>query len=372
MKKVVLLILSLCWHHILWAQTFGNVGINTFHPDPSAALEVRATNKGVLFPKVYLQSATDNATIPLPAKGLMLFNTNSAFGKAGLYYNNGTPILPYWTNVEAKLKLPYSDKVAHANTLFAVNNLATTASVRAVQGSSDLGIGIMGRTMTGTGVAGHNSGTGTGVLAVNNSGQGLAMEVNGKIHLGINTKAPAAGDVLTSDALGYASWQPPIEKSSGVAFSAVGILGNGNENMSQNSYVKLAFANEVYDVGSDYNDATQSPHSSFIAPKSGIYHFKVAVLWKDQTQDANLYGPTIRLQQTRNNATTILAENRAWVYNWGGGYRSCIEMDCQLQQGDVINTVARAYGSQIVLLRKQAFFPDNIQSSFSGNLVLEL
>ena len=51
-------------------------------PDPTAALNVIATNKGVLFPRVALSSTTDSTTIPSPTKGLLLFNT----GEGGLAY----------------------------------------------------------------------------------------------------------------------------------------------------------------------------------------------------------------------------------------------------------------------------------------------
>jgi len=77
--KIITIISTLATFFAL-AQT----GINTITPHPSSMLDIAANpvtnNKGILFPKVYLNSVTDNATIPLPAKGLVIINTNSFIG----------------------------------------------------------------------------------------------------------------------------------------------------------------------------------------------------------------------------------------------------------------------------------------------------
>lgn len=66
------------------------VGIGTSTPDASAALDVTATNKGLLIPRVELASA-----IPSPAAGLMVHQTTAP---AGFYYYNGTA----WTMIGAQ------------------------------------------------------------------------------------------------------------------------------------------------------------------------------------------------------------------------------------------------------------------------------
>lgn len=67
-------------------------GIGTTTPDASAKLEVNATNKGFLPPRVTLTSGTDNTTIPAPATGLLVYNTGNNAGLAAGYYfwNGGT------------------------------------------------------------------------------------------------------------------------------------------------------------------------------------------------------------------------------------------------------------------------------------------
>ncbi|WP_242499276.1 tail fiber domain-containing protein [Flavobacterium sp. 140616W15] len=72
-----------------------SIGINVPAPDNSAVLELSATNKGFLPPRITLKSTTDNTTITNPAAGLLVYNT-AADGTGmttvapGYYYWNGT------------------------------------------------------------------------------------------------------------------------------------------------------------------------------------------------------------------------------------------------------------------------------------------
>lgn len=85
MKKWVAFILIF---HFVHAQA--QTGIGTSTPDASAKLDVTATNKGFLPPRVTLTSITDITTIPNPATGLLIYNTGNNVGlAAGYYYWNG-------------------------------------------------------------------------------------------------------------------------------------------------------------------------------------------------------------------------------------------------------------------------------------------
>ncbi|WP_412464290.1 hypothetical protein [Flavobacterium mekongense] len=67
------------------------VGIGTTTPDASALLEVKSTSKGLLIPRVALQSTTDVTTIAAPATGLLVYNTaahNDVL--TGFYYWEGS------------------------------------------------------------------------------------------------------------------------------------------------------------------------------------------------------------------------------------------------------------------------------------------
>ena len=72
---------SLC----LSAQT----GIGTTTPNASAKLEVYATNKGFLPPRVSLTDINDQTTVPTPATGLLVYCKGDAGLAAGYYFWNG-------------------------------------------------------------------------------------------------------------------------------------------------------------------------------------------------------------------------------------------------------------------------------------------
>ena len=85
-KGIVLLAFSLAFL-CGKAQT----GIGTSTPDASAKLDVSATNKGLLPPRVTLISVSDTTTITNPATGLLVYNTgNNGALQSGYYYWNGT------------------------------------------------------------------------------------------------------------------------------------------------------------------------------------------------------------------------------------------------------------------------------------------
>jgi len=75
---------------------FCQVAINASGNPPvsSAALDVDFSNKGVIFPRVALTSATDNTTVASPVNGLLVYNTAvSGSGQSAVY-----PGYYYWYN----------------------------------------------------------------------------------------------------------------------------------------------------------------------------------------------------------------------------------------------------------------------------------
>ena len=82
MKKILVFLL---FTNALLAQT----GIGTTSPHTSAKLDVSATNKGFLPPRVTLTSATDSTTIPSAAEGLLVYHLGSLGLQAGYYFWNG-------------------------------------------------------------------------------------------------------------------------------------------------------------------------------------------------------------------------------------------------------------------------------------------
>jgi hypothetical protein len=119
MKKIFLFFLLSIFNKAI-AQ---NVAINNTGntADASALLDISSGNKGLLMPRVNLQSFTDATTIALPATGLLLYNTNAILG-TGFYYNSNTAASPSWT----KLVTGSSDWKLGGNAIAATDFIGTT------------------------------------------------------------------------------------------------------------------------------------------------------------------------------------------------------------------------------------------------------
>ncbi|MCF2516383.1 hypothetical protein [Dyadobacter sp. CY351] len=283
------------------------VGINTTQPDASAALDITGTDKGLLIPRVSLQSLTDNATIPSPATALLVYNTNAGLGKVGFYYNSGTPGNPAWSliNGGGSLTLPFSQLGTNNGPLFLINNNDANGTSVGISGIAVNAIGVRGATLSGKGVVGHSASGGTGVFASAANVNGKALEVSGPITIAGPGQSPGNGKVLMSDANGNATWQ---SITGDVAFRASGILGGGNQNVGLGSQVKVVFENEVYDLNQNYNDANSAPNSTFIAPVNGVYHFDLKLAWKKPVDATSFYAVT-HLVRTRGGIKNVIASD---------------------------------------------------------------
>jgi hypothetical protein len=107
-------------------QAAAQVGIGTTTPDVSAALDIRASNKGLLIPQVTLTSLSDATTIPTPGTGLLVFNRNAAIsGGVGFYYNAGPATAPRRTKRNTGTAPAGSGWLlsGHAATDFIINHL---------------------------------------------------------------------------------------------------------------------------------------------------------------------------------------------------------------------------------------------------------
>ena len=92
MKKRVLNI-SLILLLTSTGSVFAQQGFGTNSPDKSAAVDIVSPNKGLLVPRLSLQSLTLTAPVNNPAKSLVVYNTNTDAAlqlKEGFYYWEGT------------------------------------------------------------------------------------------------------------------------------------------------------------------------------------------------------------------------------------------------------------------------------------------
>lgn len=320
---------------------FAQVGINTQQPDPSAALEIVGTDKGLLIPRVSLQSLTDNTTVPNPANALLIYNTNAGIGKAGFYYNSGTAQSPIWSPIgaEANLALPYAKTGNGPGAAFFIENTNDAPTSSAITGNSVDAIGIRGVSQNGRGVVGSAISNGTGVFASSANANGTALEVSGPIKISGPGQSPGNGKVLMSDGSGNATWE---NISGDVAFRASGIQGGGSEIISNDGLpMKVAFAGQNYDLGDDYNDVNASPHSTFTAPLSGIYHFDAQINFHNAIGNGNdheAYTHSIMLVLIRKNISSVIAESRQYSIISSS---SSISTDIQLLLGDQVHVEAK-------------------------------
>ncbi|NRD21356.1 hypothetical protein HNV08_14960 [Winogradskyella eckloniae] len=153
MKKLAIVI-GFC---LLTVMSYAQVGIGNTNPDPSAALDITATDGGLLVPRVSLINVTNNTTpIAAPALSLLVWNTNAAViggSGVGYYYWNGTNWTPF---------------LGGANTLdqaYDQGGLGVGRIIYATHGDFEVSSGRVEFTHTN-----DASGTvGSGVLEINNS-----------------------------------------------------------------------------------------------------------------------------------------------------------------------------------------------------------
>ena len=99
-----------------YAKTMGQVGINSNGavPHASAMLDVAATNKGVLLPRVALTGTNDNTTILGAATSLLIYNTASA----GTSPYNVVPGFYYWDGLQWVTMVPSGGFTHYVGELF--------------------------------------------------------------------------------------------------------------------------------------------------------------------------------------------------------------------------------------------------------------
>jgi hypothetical protein len=104
---------------------FAQVGIGTTSPDPSSALDIESTDKGLLIPRMITAERT---AISSPAEGLQVFDTTTK----SLWYHNGT----LWVETQAadNIAASYGDikqsliKVDHNGWILLNGRLKTSLS----------------------------------------------------------------------------------------------------------------------------------------------------------------------------------------------------------------------------------------------------
>ena len=93
MKKLFL-VLAILLTNIYYSQNVG-ISATSFTPDASAMLDVSATNKGILVPRLALVATNNSTPITSPTVSLLVYNTATASTGStavspGFYYWDGS------------------------------------------------------------------------------------------------------------------------------------------------------------------------------------------------------------------------------------------------------------------------------------------
>jgi hypothetical protein len=150
MKKVIITFVCL----IALNSKAQNVGVNGTGavPDPSAMLDVAATDKGVLVPRVALTAANIAAPVVAPLTSLLVYNTATA----GVSPNNVIPGYYYWDG--ARWARLYSGTWLNGGSTTAVGKFYIN------------GINLPANTIMTYNIADPNCTTGSAILAVSWAG----------------------------------------------------------------------------------------------------------------------------------------------------------------------------------------------------------
>lgn len=208
--KKLLTIIMVCGSAAAFAQ---NVGINSdaSTPDASAMLDVKATDKGVLIPR--MTEAQRNA-IASPATGLLIYQTDNA---PGFYFNSGTTTSPAWSvistggDVQGNLNgVLIGQGSGNASTF----TPASTANNQFLSTPTAGGVptwttpsNVMGSAVVNV-VNGNGQGVGTGNLDIDVAGAAGGI-LHGTGSSSAFTAPGNTGDVLVSNGSGAPTWAAP-------------------------------------------------------------------------------------------------------------------------------------------------------------------
>jgi len=191
-----------------------SVNNDSTRPNPSAMLEVKSYDKGLLIPRM---NTTQRIAIVTPAKGLMVFDISSNT----FWYYSGTA----WAEIGGS--------------------------------SGGTGSGLPAGTASQT--LRNNGSTWIANSALQNDGSNVT--VTGQLK--INGGSPAAGRVLTSDAAGTGSWAAPsYDSTRNTGFS----VGNSFNQPFSTAFLPIINA-ESFDDGNNVSSGV------FTAPAAGVYNF---------------------------------------------------------------------------------------------------
>lgn len=291
-----------------------NVGIGTTAPNASAQLDITATDKGLLIPRVNLVNLTNPAPVISPAYGLVVFNNNGALpGGFGLYYWAGGFWLKLQT-VDGSWNTSGNSFLAGENPLLgSINNKPLRFIV------NNISSGFMDSSNTHFGFkAGMQRTTAKNTVAIGNA----ALFVNTTI----------GGLVAIGDSALYNNGAGAVNQYEGEANTAVG-FASLQKNTIGGDNTAVGFETLKNNVNGSSNTAVGTLAMKYVTGASSNTALGSYALGALVTGDANTAVGSFALGFNKN------------AYNTAVGYQSLLFNSADVSQGHLaVNN--NAFGSQ--------------------------
>ncbi len=270
-----------------------SVGIGTSTPNSSAMLDVSATNKGMLVPRVALIDNLDAATIPSPTNSLLIYNTASAgsgrFAVTPGYYSWNSASLTW---------IPFlmgdnSDKGAW----LMKGNLATSLTTNFIGTTDNQSL----------------------LFKINNLNAGF-LGVNGNTNWGLNS-GNTNNNGVSNVAIGSAALSQTVNRSNLVAVGDSALMNNGaGASMAADATNNTAIGSKAMLANTKGNDNTAIGFQTLKTNTNGIYNTAVGskALISNTTGNANIALGTFSLFSNSTGSNNIANGYQALLSNTTG------------------------------------------------------
>ena len=354
MKKCILVIGIILFTFGTMAQS---IGIGTTIPHASAALEIKANNKGLLMPRT---STTSRTGIASPAKGLMLYDTTTG----SFWFHNGSA----WTQMNAGggtwLLAGNSGTTPATNFIGTKDNQSLRFRVNN-NWAGEISVGLRNTSL------GYDAGkavtTGDNNTAIGNNA--LIANTTGTINTAIGAYTLAATSTSNYNVAvgGYAL----NKNTSGTQNTATGVFSLGSNN--------TGYQNTAAGFYSLYSNAGGFSNAAFgdqalTSNTSGNYNVAVgeAALGSSQTGDDNVGIGDGALGKNTNGFGNTATGSSALYANVGGSYNSAFGYNAGVTNAGLNNATAIGANAQVSASNTMQLGDDNVTNvNTNGNITVQ-